>query len=706
MVVLEQQAAVLLRQVPTPLAAFAEELIPEIGSAWRWLPAVRNAVEARAAQRTGLQEEMLQWDRRHSTLSGDVLVRPPHMSEKRRRSCQAAGRCVSHGANRSFGSFLAAARACLKAFARAGQRTKGPKPSERLAMEDGEAIVRFVGRSSSSSGASPAAALAMDLKTSCDHVAAGALEEWCMIAHAQWEPVLFTFLQLRREHVDGDRAVLRVLPRVHRQARIFAWYTDVEVLERFDMTMQWQADLWRWGTVVLSRDRAPVLTATRLDKEPRKMWRGADDIAAATLDEQDCDQAAPSEDDDEGEAEDPPHCAGLAQPARAAPPPARNVSPGDTALAPAQVEEFRERASRSAPIEVTREDGQVFRMTLTHRRPSGMAPHGAYQVRCHHHPPDIHHGVNGEYTLACRKEFRLRGPEDHARVLGECQQWVFRATLYSARVGKEGHQSDHKKDGTFADIASVASQESRWSGFAQRDAGARASSSRKAAAAASRGGHCFQCGEVHESFSCAEWQKILEIIAASEKKGAGERSTVASAHGCVLQRGVTIIDVPGDGNCLFHAVASEVLRIHGLSFARPRAGESAGYRLRGLLMRFISGHPDSVVDPADGMTTREWISACTGMTIDSYVRRMATAGGRRTWGGFLEIAILAHILRERKPVQFVVGHAQANGWAVYAVAGPADAPCAGIAWTGAHWQVMRVDDAGLAVVKAWRARSC
>lgn len=84
-------------------------------------------------------------------------------------------------------------------------------------------------------------------------------------------------------------------------------------------------------------------------------------------------------------------------------------------------------------------------------------------------------------------------------------------------------------------------------------------------------------------------------------------------------------DVPGDGTCMFHAVARQV-------------GARDGYALRSLVADYTVAHADS---PLHGTPIRNWIQWEIGVSAEEYVRRMRG----RMWGGALDLTLLASALR-------------------------------------------------------------
>jgi hypothetical protein len=99
--------------------------------------------------------------------------------------------------------------------------------------------------------------------------------------------------------------------------------------------------------------------------------------------------------------------------------------------------------------------------------------------------------------------------------------------------------------------------------------------------------------------------------------GAGGNFTLHAAR---------VIRQPGDGNCLYHALA------HGLG-----SGTSAG-ALRRELAEWVKGHPTERI--ADTPLS-DWVLWDSGECAQEYARRMARSG----WGGGIEMAACARLRR-------------------------------------------------------------
>ena len=101
-------------------------------------------------------------------------------------------------------------------------------------------------------------------------------------------------------------------------------------------------------------------------------------------------------------------------------------------------------------------------------------------------------------------------------------------------------------------------------------------------------------------------------------------------------------DVPGDGNCLFHAIGQELadnFRGHP-KLPGPDAKDGAAWR--SWLLEYIR----TTADEINSSTVQEWVAFVTNLSMEQYLERMSIAVshavGREAWGGFLEAALIAH----------------------------------------------------------------
>ena len=214
---------------------------------------------------------------------------------------------------------------------------------------------------------------------------------------------------------------------------------------------------------------------------------------------------------------------------------------------------------------------------------------------------------------------------------------------------------------------------------------------------------CWVCGEAHSEKSCPLWMLALRHSRAEDQATVRRRGAVAPRGPCGCQlpaQLVSIKDVPGDGDCLFHSLGLEI------QSACPTAPRPPGVQApfpgaawRAFVISYVRSNPQAAVD---GLTVEQLISSAAGQSVAEYCRIMAS---RDSWGGFLEASLLSQAWGQNLAI--VLLGAMGNDWQVLAWTGDTG-PTARIvyaAWFGNHWQRARLQRAGVQLVRAWRAES-
>ena len=157
---------------------------------------------------------------------------------------------------------------------------------------------------------------------------------------------------------------------------------------------------------------------------------------------------------------------------------------------------------------------------------------------------------------------------------------------------------------------------------------------------------------------------------------------------------VQLLNVPRDGNCLFHALQRE-LRGGGPDrrprLLRPDMPDGMdGQALRDWLMEHVRVSRDVL----DGLTPRGWLETL-GMSVKSYVQQMRKVTDRDSWGGLVEAALVGTavgasvlMLTARAEGYHVTAWAEAGGRNVERTI------C--VCWDGEHWQRARLRPRGWA----------
>ena len=136
---------------------------------------------------------------------------------------------------------------------------------------------------------------------------------------------------------------------------------------------------------------------------------------------------------------------------------------------------------------------------------------------------------------------------------------------------------------------------------------------------------CDKCDGPHETTACPWFRKARDrhpdAAPARDKKHLGGSGPVE------ILRSARVVRQPGDGSCLFHALA------YGL-----RDGSTA-HALRRQVASFIESNPTLTISDSP---LKDWVFWDSGSSVASYCRRMAQGG---VWGGGIEMAAVSHLKR-------------------------------------------------------------
>ena len=159
-------------------------------------------------------------------------------------------------------------------------------------------------------------------------------------------------------------------------------------------------------------------------------------------------------------------------------------------------------------------------------------------------------------------------------------------------------------------------------------------------------------------------------------------------------------DVPGDGNCLFHAMGLEIRHVLPTARLPAEAGDDRpGAAWRAAMLRHVE---HSQARSMDGHTPTEWLRQL-GQSLDGYLRRMRVPLSRRSWGGQVEAAFVADMLRDHAlRVTILTQDPATSAFVPFAAVGSAQ-PAASIyvVWTGQHYLRARLIRQAQAAVSAW-----
>lgn len=137
---------------------------------------------------------------------------------------------------------------------------------------------------------------------------------------------------------------------------------------------------------------------------------------------------------------------------------------------------------------------------------------------------------------------------------------------------------------------------------------------------------CDKCDGPHETAACPWFRKARDRH--PDAAPARDKKHLGGASGPVeILRSARVVRQPGDGSCLFHALA------YGL-----RDGSTA-HALRRQVASFIESNPTLTISDSP---LKDWVFWDSGSTVAAYCRRMAQGG---VWGGGIEMAAVSHLKR-------------------------------------------------------------
>eukprot|EP00747_Dinoflagellata_sp_TGD_P168205 gnl/TRDRNA2_/TRDRNA2_194048_c0_seq1.p1 gnl/TRDRNA2_/TRDRNA2_194048_c0~~gnl/TRDRNA2_/TRDRNA2_194048_c0_seq1.p1 ORF type:complete len:397 (-),score=31.94 gnl/TRDRNA2_/TRDRNA2_194048_c0_seq1:109-1254(-) len=146
---------------------------------------------------------------------------------------------------------------------------------------------------------------------------------------------------------------------------------------------------------------------------------------------------------------------------------------------------------------------------------------------------------------------------------------------------------------------------------------------------------CDKCDEAHETASCPYFKKSREDhadawvnLTSTSASSPSRPSRVCNAPKTLYGYETQVVQMPGDGTCLFHSVA---YGLRNLGFSED------GHNIRQRVARFISENPECEIS---GTPLRSWVEWDSQATVAAYAQRIS-AGNQ--WGGGIEMAACAKI---------------------------------------------------------------
>ncbi len=371
-------------------------------------------------------------------------------------------------------------------------------------------------------------------------------------------------------------------------------------------------------------------------------------------------------------------------------------------------------------------DGFAFEALFTHRKVGPKTPHGGYQATCYHHDAETAAGQSTRASLRCVKELPCEEEGDDARVLSLLREWVCSASAFSTRrdhmkslvraqsrqhlaaVQRQRQAVTAPKQALTAPKQALTAPKPTPTAPAQapsadtHEISSQESSSSSSSSSSARDSpdlHCWVCGGDHATADC--WYMRAATFA-SLQEGLRNNRVRGSDSVVLAAEHVQLRDVPGDGDCLFHALQLElVAKSRGqqqglLRNDMPQGGERV--RLADMVVGVCRLLQRSRGRPSLGILVGHTPAAIPAR--DASWREQP----KEDMGGFLEVVFLTTALQAQN-VSVLMLERRAEGFLVIAwsraeVRDATRIVCA--AWSGAHWQRARLRAQGWAALfTAW-----
>ena len=634
-------------------------------------------MSGRAAEQT-----VASWERQHAKINNPWPGKFPKLSEaeRLRNACARWCRCLCQDSRfmvhftNTFGQVFFDLLGIVRGRANAGRQ----KAEERLVVERGEGVLHIhntleshwfhVGYAGFAAGDLPILG-PLRVSTVGDHAislaaapsgeTAQTKETWC--------------LQLPHDQAEGD------------------WWDEcMNVLEELPRTEEWHMQLHRLIDVFTQPNSTS--STTRLVVLPmgksRRWWTGVSCMEKAAS------EAVPDLLDDSEEPEE-----GVEQPKDASPDRCQSdeelPSPSVERLGSYVLHSRLARACKRAAAG-TRESCVACRAggreALTYLLTYKEGKRGAkasYQITCDYHEPDVIGSSCGKSRrLACRKTRKVEQDtlESEYETIRFLLRWVRRGPCFPG--SRADHQGMPRAD--FEDESTSGEEDG---GSATGSVQTSHVPSSVAPSHAVRPEPCWVCGERHELEMCPMWQLALQESSLASRESLRPLGTVSQSGIAIPRNMMAMKDVPGDGNCLFHAIGREIANKFTKHVKLPGPDAMDGGSWRVWLLHYIQTTSDEI----DGSSIAEWVAVATGQTVQQYVQRMASAGGSETWGGFLEAALIVHAWSRAigTPIGCVFLSEENQGAKLMSWIGSYTAAHQiACVWSGDHWQRFRLKAPG------------
>ena len=332
-------------------------------------------------------------------------------------------------------------------------------------------------------------------------------------------------------------------------------------------------------------------------------------------------------------------------------------------------------------------DREALTYLLTYKN-STSRKKASYQITCDYHEPDVVVKPGGRtYRLACRRTRKVEKEtlEAEREAVQILVRWVRRGPCFpGSRKEHQDMESDFENESTSSDddgrFDSEDEDEASCSAFAP-------------AATVSTDASCWVCGEKHDEERCPSIQLALEDSLLMSRQALRPLGQVSCGGVVIPHNMFGSKDVPGDGNCLFHAIGQEIADKFRRHAKLPGPDAQDGAAWRSWLLEYIR----TTADEIHSSSVQEWVAIVTNLSTEQYIERMGIAAshavGREAWGGFLEAALIAHAWGRAvdEPIGCLMFSLQGGNARLLSWTGSRTSRTqVAILWSGHHWCRLRL----------------
>ena len=703
-----------MKESPNP-SHLVRRPVAHADAGYIWMPDVRAKVMhnlPEMLQKAGLDTQ-IRWTAGHTIIKKEMaaVLRKETQSQKRRRLCYEVGFCTCRS---KLMQMVTAFHTCLGAALR---KPKNKPPSElRVCADAGDLVL-------------------------CVSFATSTL--WAHLAFARYKPIGAVLLRLRQGAELGPHCVALQVTWQPASSGVLSWWwcTSTEFIQACAAAKAaYSLTFWRVCKVEAEGEANIQVIARRMAEVARPFWDGAsgkaEGLVGLDADDEEEDEEQDEEQDEDSDEDDVPEWV-------------KDRSDDDIPPERREIPKVDE-ASDDASKLIANDAALLERGSQTPWVQPFVPGHPATKTTVQ---PDISCSLN---IVATRQQWSARyGGEDEKDVPKKYQVKKFRNKTRSESYIKEGSNQHtafrtvllwlwqkhglRKRQQTTIPPHVIKALEPRVGAtlkpcpqcragtcmFMEQGVQALAAAAEATAAEAAQRetapekkaavlqrppppNICTFCGGGKHSGTCPLFEQLtsnalhrdVQDVSKSMKQALGIEVRTQLGHPvAVPERDCNVIQIPGDGNCLFNAMGVGRLfllndddRHQNIERLTREDSIRYGQLCRASYLQCLRKSLDANLVIPGWPPLAAALQAATGMSPTAYLRAMeqqATAGNQQTWGGYFEAACLAH--RWQCQVLFFCPHAL--GWEFLVPGGRPHRRhrhegVIPLAWTGGHFDLL------------------